>query len=134
MLYVKYSFYKVVGFSKFLKNVQNAIDMILIIVYILYAVNRFISPMSLPDEANTAPGPNSPSVYMGFNIVLNLVLCILIICKLMVLIRINQTMSQLAELLIVCIGDVVPFMIFFVIWILIFCVLYKVLGAQQGVE
>lgn len=103
--------------------------MILIIVYVFYTVIRLIHPSELPDEDNTAP-PDHPSVWLGLNIVLNFVLCLLIICKLMVLIRINQTMSQLAELLIVCIGDVVPFMIFFIIWILIFCVLYKVLGAQ----
>ena len=71
---------------------------------------------------------------MGLNIAFNFTLCILIVCKLMILIRINQTMAQLAELVVVCIRDVIPFMVFLIIWICIFCVLYKVLGAQQDVE
>jgi hypothetical protein len=51
-IYVKIAFIKVVGITKFLKNVQNSIDVILIIVYILYTILRFIHISSLPDESN----------------------------------------------------------------------------------
>ena len=33
----------------------------------------------------------------------------------------------------VCIRDVIPFLVFLFAWIFIFCILYKVLGAQQDV-
>ena len=42
MIYGKVAYIKVTGFTKFIKNVQNAIDMVLIIVYILYSIMRFI--------------------------------------------------------------------------------------------
>lgn len=132
-IYDKVAFIKVVGFAKFVKNVQNAIDMILIIVYILYSVLRFIHKSQLPSPENTS-GPGKPSYWLGESIILNFTICILIISKLMILIRINQTFSQLAELVIVCIRDVIPFLIFLFTWILIFCVLYKVLGAMHGVD
>lgn len=133
MIYVKAAYIKVVGFTKFVKNVQNFIDMVLIVVYILYSIMRFIHISQLPQESNTQP-PYQPSAFLGASIMFNFTISMLIISKLMILIRINQTFSQLAELVIVCIKDVIPFLIFLFTWILIFCVLYKVLGAQGQVE
>ena len=56
-IYVKLAFVKVVGITKFLKNVQNSIDVILVIVYILYTILRFIHVSALPNPSNVT-GPN----------------------------------------------------------------------------
>lgn len=52
-MYVKAAYIKVVGFTKFVKNIQNAIDMCLITTYILYSIMRFIHKSSLPQDDNT---------------------------------------------------------------------------------
>jgi|APSaa5957512535_1039671.scaffolds.fasta_scaffold182238_1 hypothetical protein len=102
MIYVKLTFVKVVGFNKFVRNAQNSIDLTLIIIYNLYTIIRFVQASGLPDEQNTKYPPG-PSVNLGATICFNFVISLLIILKLMILIRINETFSQLAELVIVCI-------------------------------
>jgi len=88
MIYIKLAYIKVVGVTKFLKNVQNAIDVILIIVYILYSILRMFHVSALPWKENVI-GPNKPSVFLGASIMFNFTISILIIIKLMILIRIN---------------------------------------------
>jgi len=92
MIYSKFAYIKVVGFVKFVKNIQNTIDMVLISVYILYTVIRFIHPSNLPDKKNTMP-PDHPTLWLGISIVLNLLITMLIISKLMIIIKINQSFS-----------------------------------------
>jgi hypothetical protein len=48
MLYIKFAYVKVVGIRKFMMNIQNAVDVVLIIVYILYTILRFIHKSGLP--------------------------------------------------------------------------------------
>ena len=88
MIYIKLAYIKVVGFTKFLKNVQNAVDVILIIVYILYTILRFFHISALPVKENVV-GADKPSVFMGASIMFNFSISLLIIVKLMILIRIN---------------------------------------------
>jgi hypothetical protein len=90
----------------------------------------------LPNSTNTnwTEADPKPDGFLAFGVSMNFILAVLSMWKLLLLLKTNETMGKLIELVRVCALATVPFLVFFIIWCLIFEILYKALGSEVKAE
>jgi hypothetical protein len=135
--------------KKFLKNMNNLVDLVLSSLYTIYSIERtifdifhifkddfdmnigalYILNPKDPDATRTQPnGFFACGIAMLFS-----VWCLSFI-KLLLMLRTNETMNKLFILVKRCLAASIPFLVFFFTWCLIFEILYKNLGELSRVE
>ena len=129
-----------------MKNVSNIVDLLISSLFTIYSIERTVlssvdyagdSTLDgdysyLPNAQNTewtAAKPR-PDGFLAYGVSMNFILAVLAMWKLLLLLKTNETMGKLIELVRVCALATVPFLVFFIIWCLIFEILFKALGSE----
>jgi len=71
----------------------------------------------------------TPTFAMSYNLMMGIGIVALSTVKILIYLRVNEEYGLLAWLVFTTLMDTVPFTIFLCVWILIFCVLYKIMGS-----
>jgi hypothetical protein len=153
----RYYFRKVSGNKRFLKNTSNNIDLALITVFTFYFSKRVLLSIgngysdfrfesTLPwyqyttdlvqpkgASCNTSykfhlVSSKKISTDLFIDVVINLMITILSAAKVMIYIRSIETFSILSQLVLTCLYDVLPFSVFFILWIFYFSIIQRILG------
>jgi hypothetical protein len=88
-------------------------------------VNIKVKDQGLPNLKTTSATP-----MLLFNIITTIIISFIAVAKILIYLRVSEIYGMLAQLIFAALIDTFPFSIFFIIWLLIFCVLYKVMGSQ----
>jgi hypothetical protein len=80
---------------------------------------------SIPTTTN-----NVPTFAMFYNLTLTTGIVVLGTIKVLLYLKVNEEYGMLSELVFATIIDATPFTIFMFIWLLIFCVIFKIMGSM----
>ena len=129
-----------------MKNVSNIVDLLISSLFTIYSIERtvlssvdYVGDSTLDGDYSYLPNAKNtewtaakprPDGFLAYGVSMNFILAVLAMWKLLLLLKTNETMGKLIELVRVCALATVPFLVFFIIWCLIFEILYKALGSE----
>lgn len=115
------------GWSRYLSSVTNIIDVSLIVLFLVYAVARLLDPSKviLPKTGN-----HMQAGEVVFWVVMNSLMLINALFKSLFFLRIFKSFGMLVELISQVLRDIKYFMLFFICWLVLFSILYRIAGIQ----
>jgi hypothetical protein len=108
-------------------DVWNWLDMTILVVYVIYFFKRISDPGTLITPIGN---PTMGAIPMTGWVLMNTLLLITAILKMMFFLRVYESFGLLITLVQTVIKDMSIFLLFFVSWILIFSLIFRIVGVD----
>lgn len=115
------------GYEQYFSSIWNKFDITLFILFLVYSIMRFVNPSQtlIPKSGN-----KMHSAQLVFWIVMNSLLMINSLIKILFFLRIYSKFGMLVQLILSVIIDIKNFIFFFILWLILFSLLYRIAGIK----